>query len=166
MINIKEYYTEYDAEKNASYVWADEPLNCPSCDSTDLIRKGWRSRKLITLIGNLLLLLIQRVRCKGCGKIHHVLPDSIVPYKRYDAETIEAIIANKPEEASGGLDEQEIYRMKKWWNEMNRYILKIADIFMSKQQVQIGLETKLTAIVRALANAHLWPGTRSVLVAI
>lgn len=166
MIIVKEYHTEYSAVKAASYVWADEPLNCPSCDSSDLIKKGWRSRKLITLIGSLLLLLVQRVRCKSCGKIHHVLPDIIVPYKRYDAETIEAIIEDNPEEAPCGLDEQEIHRVKKWWTEMKHYISKKAEIVMNRRPIQISPKSELTTIVRALANAHLWPGTRSVLVAV
>jgi len=166
LINVREYHIEYSEDKNASYVRADEPLNCSFCDSTDLIKKGWRSRKLITIIGSLLLLLVQRVRCKGCGKIHHVLPDIIVPYKRYDAETIEAIIEDRPEESSCGLDEQEIYRAKTWWAKMKRYILKKSAIIMNKQKIQISTETELCTVVRTLANAHLWPGTRSVLDAV
>ena len=166
MISIKEYHTEYSADKQASYVWADEPLSCPSCDSSDIIKKGWRSRKLITFIGTILFLLVQRVRCKGCGRIHHVLPDTIVPYKRYDAETIEAVIDGNPEEALCELEEREIYRIKSWWAEMKLYILKKADSIINKRKIQINPKSKLTVIVRTLANAHLWPGTRSVLVAV
>ena len=164
MINVKEYHTEYNESKNVSYVWADEPLSCPSCDSSNLIKKGWRSRKLITFIGSLLILLVQRVRCKGCGKIHHVLPDTIVPYKRYDAQTIEAIINGNPEEALCELDEQEIYRIKTWWAKMKRYILNKTTAVIGKCHDQINSKIKLAAIVRILANADLWPGTRSVLV--
>ena len=163
MINVNAYHTEYSEEKQGSYVWADEQFNCPACDSSDLIRKGWRSRKLITLIGNLLLLFVQRVRCKGCGKIHHVLPDMIVPYKRYDAETIEAIIKGEPEKAPCGLDETELYRIKAWWIDMGIYILKKATSISDKCQAQISPDSKLHVIVRTLVNAHLWPGTRSVL---
>jgi len=165
MISIKEYHTEYSEDKQASYVWADEPLNCSFCASSELVRKGWRSRTLITLIGSLLLLLVQRVRCKNCGKIHHVLPDIIVPYKRYSAETVEAIIDGCAEKALRGLDEQEIYRIKTWWVKMERYILKKSASVINKLKIQISPKSKLTTIVRALANTHLWPRTRSVLVA-
>ena len=163
MINVKEYHTEYSEDKRASYVWADEPLSCSFCDSSDLIRKGWRSRKLITLIGNLLCLLIQRVLCKGCGRIHHVLPDMVVPYKRYDAETIEAIIEGEPEKAPCGLDETEIHRVKAWWRDMGFYVSRKAASVANK--IQITPNSKLHAIVRTLANAHMWPRTRSVLLA-
>jgi len=165
MISVKDYRTEYNAEKQASYVWADEQLNCPSCDSPDLIRKGWRSRKLITIIGSFLLFFIQRVRCNGCGKIHHVLPDTIVPYKRFDAKTIEAVIGGTPEQALCELEEQEIYRIKTWWRYMVRYISRKASVVFAKKEIQISPESTLSMIVRALANTHLWPGTRSVLVA-
>ena len=166
MISIRAYHTEFDKEKQASYVWADEPLNCPSCDSSDLIRKGWRSRKLITFIGSFVLLFIQRVRCKACNKIHHVLPDTIVPYKRYDAETIESVIRGNPEQALCELEEQEIYRIKKWWGEMAHYISKKAPVVFAKREIQISSESALTTVVRSLANTHLWPGTRSVLVSV
>lgn len=166
MISVKEYRTEYSEDKQASYVWADEPLSCSFCDSSDLVRKGWRSRKLITLIGSRLLLLVQRVRCKSCGKIHHVLPDTVVPYKRFDAETVEAIIDGYPEKALCELDEQEIYRIKTWWVKMERYLLKKSSTIMNKLQIQICPKSKLVTIVRILANTHLWPGTRSVLLAV
>jgi hypothetical protein len=165
MISVKDYYTEYSEDKQASYVLAEEALNCPVCDSSELIKKGWRSRKLITFIGSLLLFLIQRVRCKDCGKMHHVLPDTIIPYKRYDAETIEAVIKGNPEQALCGLEEQDIYRIKIWWGNMVRYILKKSAVVLTKKEIHISPESKLPAIVRALANAHLWPGTRSVLLA-
>lgn len=32
------------------------------------------------------------MRCGQCRKIHHELPDYIVPYKRYESECIEQVI--------------------------------------------------------------------------
>ncbi|WP_307545897.1 DUF6431 domain-containing protein [Paenibacillus sp. V4I5] len=32
------------------------------------------------------LLVIRRLHCSQCLKIHHELPDCIVPYKRYESE--------------------------------------------------------------------------------
>lgn len=40
-------------------------------------------------------LLIRRLRCGDCGRVHHELPDIVVPYKRYDSETIEEILSPK-----------------------------------------------------------------------
>ena len=166
MISVKDFRIEYYSEKQASYVRADEQLNCPSCDSSDLIRKGWRSRKLITNMGSSLLFFIQRVRCKGCGKIHHVLPDTIVLYKRFDVKTIEAVIDGNPEQVLCELEEQEVYRIKTWWRYMVRYISKKASVVFVRKEIQISPESTLSTIVRTLANTHLWPGTRSVLVAV
>ena len=162
MISVSEYHTEYDKVEQVSYVHPDEALNCPFCACAELIRKGWRRRKLFILIGTFIVLMIRRVKCKKCRRIHHVLPSTIVPYKRYDAETIENIIEGNSDETC--CEESAINRIKAWWTELCIYILMIAPVIMEKRQVQVKPESKLTEIVRILANAHLWPGTRSVLV--
>lgn len=38
------------------------------------------------------VLRIRRLQCKNCLKIHHELPDLLVPHKRYAAATIEATL--------------------------------------------------------------------------
>ena len=45
--------------------------------------------------GSTATLIIRRLRCRKCGRIHHELPDSIVPYKRYDADAIETKLTDK-----------------------------------------------------------------------
>lgn len=53
---------------------------------------GSRKRKLLKQDGSGIRLIIRRLKCTGCGKIHHELPDCVVPYKRYDAGTIESVL--------------------------------------------------------------------------
>jgi hypothetical protein len=36
------------------------------------------------------------MRCKGCRKIHTELPDFILPFKHYDAQTIQATLDLEP----------------------------------------------------------------------
>ncbi|WP_267459278.1 DUF6431 domain-containing protein [Brevibacillus composti] len=45
---------------------------------------GSRRRKVASESGEVRLLVIRRLRCSQCQKIHHELPDCVVPYKRYD----------------------------------------------------------------------------------
>ena len=59
--------------------------------------EGSRKRGLIEYSGEKKILVIRRLRCCECNRIHHELPDIIVPYKRYSSEAIENIISNKPE---------------------------------------------------------------------
>lgn len=48
--------------------------------------------------GTPLSMIIRRLRCGQCGKVHHELPDVVVPYKRHCAETIEKVIEGNVEE--------------------------------------------------------------------
>ena len=156
MIIVKTYHTEFNSLRNAYYVWADESLVCSCCGCENLIKKGWRRRGTINHLESSKVLLVRRVKCKGCGKIHHVLPDTIVPYKHYDAEAIEMIIRGKANETF--CNESEINRIKSWWVRMKLYVLDKAETV--SETVQTTLNTKLATIIRTLANAHLWPRTR------
>ena len=156
MISVAVYQIEYDADKQVSYVEAVEAIICSACDSSELIKKGWRRRKLILLTGTLMIFMVRRVRCKNCGKIHHVLPNTIIPYKRYDAETIEKITEGDPNETR--CEESTINRIKAWWSKMRFYVLVIAASMTEGRKIQITTEPKLVQTVRALVNIHLWPG--------
>lgn len=45
--------------------------------------------------GNKRQYLVQRLKCPKCNRIHHELPDFIVPYKRYCVQIIEDAIDGK-----------------------------------------------------------------------
>ena len=158
MIIAKKYLTEFCSFKSAYYVWVDEPLVCSLCGCNKMIKKGWRRRGSIDHLENSKLLMVRRVKCKDCDKIHHVLPDTIVPYKHYDAEAVEMIIKGQASETF--CNESEINRIKSWWVHMKQYLLAKAEAVAEKVKIQITPDYELGAIVRILANAHLWPGTR------
>jgi hypothetical protein len=159
MIIVKEYHIDYSASMNAYYVWADEPLLCSLCGCAKIIKKGWRRRGSIDHHEKSKTLMVRRVKCKDCGKTHHVLPDTIVPYKHYNAEAIEKIIRGRAGETF--CNESEINRIKSWWVRMRLYIAEKAEVVIkTADDIQITPDTKLAVIVRTLANAHLWPSTR------
>ena len=149
-------------------VTTNEKCICPICVG-GLVKKGLRTRFLTRIKPGAteddyypyekICLLIQRHKCKNCGKIHHQLPDCIVPYKRFSLEIIEGII--REPDAPTLIDEETVRRILHWWVLMIAYILGIAPSLMEKHQVAIAPNQKLAQIVRALANSHLWPGTRS-----
>ena len=53
---------------------------------------GSRSRQSLCGDGTRRTLRIRRLRCEECRKIHHELPDFLVPYKRYTANVVEAVV--------------------------------------------------------------------------
>jgi hypothetical protein len=156
MISVVAYRLEYNAEEKVSYVWVDEEIICPFCACAEMIKKGWRKRKLILLDDEVSILKVRRVLCKDCNKIHHVLPDIVVPYKRHDSKTIEKIIQGSQGETL--CEESEINRIKAWWQKLLLYIAILEASI--KTQMPAPPESKLSKAVRILANAHLWPRTR------
>lgn len=48
---------------------------------------------MIEYSGEKKILIIRRLKCSQCGRIHHELPNIIVPYKRYSSETVECIVS-------------------------------------------------------------------------
>ena len=123
--------------------------------------------------------MIRRLRCESCSRIHHELPDKLVPYKRYDAESIEGAV-NKPARTDIAADESTLSRWKLWfftWVVYAQGCLQLISIRFdlpvenssgcSQSALQrlgqfVGTEDGwLSRVVRSIANSHLWRQTRS-----
>ncbi|WP_335338494.1 DUF6431 domain-containing protein [Paenibacillus naphthalenovorans] len=57
---------------------------------------GSRKRISRNATGEVKVLSLRRLRCTGCCKIHHELPDFLVPYKRYESTCIEEVVSLVP----------------------------------------------------------------------
>lgn len=75
---------------------------CPNCQSKELIRWGKYKRNIVYYEKGQKqekTIEIRRIRCKGCGKTHAIIPCFIVPYKvhssKYITEVLVAKIGNK-----------------------------------------------------------------------
>ena len=139
------------------HIISNELSICPICGG-NLSVIGTRSRMVIDSGGTTLSITIRRLRCEGCGKIHHELPDMIVPYKRHCFETIEKIIIG----STDGIicEERTIGRVKAWWTACALYFHGIVAILREKYGVYISLGAP-KEIIRAAVNSSLWPHTRS-----
>jgi hypothetical protein len=70
------------------------PEQCPHPDCQavgSLIRWGTYTRTAITAEADYRL-LIQRVRCKACGRTHSLLPDFLHPYRRFVIALLQQVI--------------------------------------------------------------------------
>lgn len=54
------------------------------------------------------------MRCEQCQRIHHELPDILVPYKRYDRDSIEKMITEPS--PSVAADESTLRRIRNWFS--------------------------------------------------
>jgi hypothetical protein len=141
---------------------------------------GSRPRKYLQEDGSQVILIIRRLRCLNCNKIHHELPHILVPYKRYKSECIEAVVVGDNNTSLAvACDDSTIYRWKNWFHSLSGYFVGC----LQSIAVQLGKETEeasrpksvlhriwhyvgdapgwLAPIVQPLVNSNLWVQTRS-----
>lgn len=108
-----------------------------------------------------MLLSIRRLGCVGCGRVHHELPDLLVPYKRHVSESIEAVVTGNSE-LSVVADESTLTRWKTWFLHVADYFhgcLQSIAIRYGRESVQdkSGLfDSKLQRIWQYVGDAPGW----------
>lgn len=119
------------------------------------------------------------MRCKECQRIHHEIPDLLVPYKRHEADSIEQAVT-EPASTHVAADESTLRRWRVWFEEWSPYacgcLAAIAIRFhlpvkVSSSPSQSSLQSLgrlvgdavgwLARAVRPIANTNLWAQTRS-----
>lgn len=114
--------------------------------------RGHRLRKLIDTDGEKKILMIRRLSCGRCERLHHELPDIVVPYKRHSAETIETIIDGKEvaeERRTSG-------RIAAWWRIVAIYFLNIMKSLGEKYGLPPVRKPAFRELVRAAVNSGNW----------
>lgn len=175
MISIAKYRLIWDKDSsNKYYVKSEEISICPICGNPELKVIGSRKRSALKGDGEAIILIIRRLRCLGCKRIHHELPDMLVPYKRYSSGIIEVIVDDTSDEVS--CENISIYRIKRWFQEISGYIAGC----LGSVAAQCGLEivksgpvfqrikayvgegaSWLARAVRTVVNTNNWLHTRS-----
>ena len=143
---------------------------------------GTRNRKCKERSGEMKVYNIRRLACDNCGRIHHELPDFLVPYKRYESECIETVLSN-PTSHDIPADESTLFRWYGWFKSLIDYWIGclISIMHRTKQEnnpldlASVNSETALyrlgrlvgdapkwlERIVRPIVNLNLWLHTRS-----
>ena len=141
---------------------------------------GSRKRKYLKKSGESNVLIIRRLRCGNCNKIHHELPDILVPYKRYDNESIETVLID-----NGSLDvaadDSTILRWRTWFRLSSSHfigcLISILTRFQKETVIDLSALPKsvlgrilrftgdtpdwLKRVVRPIVNSNNWLHTRS-----
>ena len=154
---------------------------CPLCHGS-LTVIGSRPRTRRPPDGTRQVLIIRRLQCETCERIHHELSDCLVPYKRYDAESLETF-AMEGRTAAIAADESTLQRWEAWFRAWFLYVsgcwaaldarqpgetgeaLPFAPVLSRRAPWPIAAAVGwLARIVHRLVAAALWPQTRSALV--
>ena len=120
------------------YIRCKENVLCPCC-GCQLRVIGSRKRKYINNVGEEVTLIIRRLKCSYCKRIHHELPDILVPYKRYGCGSIENILTESDICSIVAAEDSTFYRWKKWsellYLKIKIYLLSILDKLEIKHRV-------------------------------
>lgn len=162
------------SRETAFLVRSAEKIAAPCCCGGSLDVVGSRPRVWFKSSGDKAKLVIRRLHCEPCGRIHHELPDLLVPYKRYDAESIEGAVSEPPR-TDIAADESTILRWKSWFLAWTVYaagcLQSIAmrfnlPVVSSSDRPQSALQLLgrfigdaagwLKRAVRPIANSNLW----------
>ena len=130
-----------------------EPLSCPICGG-DLAAYDRKSRKARTQFDGIIVLLLRRLRCRHCKKLHTELPDFLVPYKRYSRECIEDVLAQS--RAGEPDDERTRSKIRRWYRQIRSYLdgiwkRLVTQTFASPKKIPSFLE-----MVTAAVNSGFW----------
>jgi len=108
---------------------------------------------LIDSAGQKRKLKIRRMYCSDCCRIHHELPDCIVPY-RHCAETIEKVITGKADDAP--CETETIRRIFQWWTAVQPYFINILHSLTAKHSTRFRAPPAFREMVRAVVNSNNW----------
>lgn len=169
MIIIVNYVLEYKKQTDLYHVISKEECRCPYC--ADCLKAvGSRRRILYRQDGTVIHLVIRRLRCCGCGRIHHELPDMAIPYKRYEAAAVEAALDCRPSENNDyPCETSTAMRLRYWYMRLEAgarrstpgafdsyYSLNDTKLIFMKNRC---CEGRLQTIVRVLVNSGRWKQT-------
>lgn len=175
MVIIHDYWIDDKSKSDFFYIRSREEISeCPICGNT-LKVVGSRKRVLIEHEGTKKKLIIRRLKCQHCNRIHHELPDTIVPYKRYSSEVVECCICDEKDALPCELTT--IQKIKIWYFFLESHFestfeaLKI--LYKDHQELQreismlLPLKKKrlhpdgwLKKLVRIIVNSNRWVHTR------
>jgi hypothetical protein len=158
MVIIIQYREERD-EDGIIHIISEEETACPICTGI-LIVIGSRRRGQIDSAGIKEILIIRRLRCLTCRKIHHELPDRVIPYKRHCAETVEKIISGDVDDVCCDFVTES--RIRAWWDGVYTYFQGVLASLREKYAAIFSPCPTPREIVRAVVNANYWGHTRSV----
>lgn len=178
MVIVHDYWLDGKTSSGNFHVRSRETQRCPVCGS-GLSVCGSRGRGLIEYSGEKKILKIRRLWCDRCRRIHHELPDIIVPYKRYSAEAIENILADRPDLMDASPCElSTTKRIKLWFFLLREYcesaLESLLEQWKKDREIISGISRLLPLseyqhfsagwlanLVRLLVNSNRWLHTRS-----
>lgn len=113
LVILTESYHIRTGPKGELLVVADEELRCPDCGGP-VVYRDYVRRKVRSMYELSECILLPRVKCADCGKLHRVVPGFLLPYKQYEKSVIEGVRDGELNEYSPGLENLPGITFKRW----------------------------------------------------
>ncbi len=121
---VKKEIKDYEKGSNYGYI------ECPCCGSDKIISYGRYERNVI-VYNSCMKIRIKRVKCKGCGKTHALIPYFIIPYYQHEKTFIYRVCIEKILKGKGvceiarkvKISRQVLYQWNKIFKIHLRYLL-------------------------------------------
>ncbi len=175
--NFKLYHTINSENEELIYVLNDSPHPCcPYCQHPMGV-KGNTKRVWWLGNGECRTLVIRKLRCSACEKGHHELPNFLVPYKRYDADTIQAVLTTPSQSCEQCVSDSTISRWRASFSSLAPYYFNALLAIFSQLNQRMTVSSKptplhpflpfihffspatnwLALLVQCLVNSNIWP---------
>jgi hypothetical protein len=166
MIILDEYTLRHIKGSNSYFVIPKHTGLCPICFK-ELSSYGRRNRTFYLTDYEKKLLSIRRLRCRFCNKIHHELPNLLVPHKLHCRKTVQSCIdADKKKAYPRFCAPSTVSKIKKWFKRYATYFFQALiarqaryhpneAIFSSMDEFR-QQKTWLKKLVWDLVNYNLW----------
>ena len=133
-------------------------LECPNCHSHHLIRWGYYERNVIFFSNDgitleNIILNVQRIKCKSCGKTHALLPFGIIPYKQFTDEVISKILFELTNNSLDNVVNKYLIAhsiIKKWYIQYNKFHSSKVNILIKYHNSKQALKKFLNNFVNKL----------------
>ena len=157
MVIVAQFSKLFKFIKDTKYcvIQGIESIPCPICGGR-LYHYDTRDRSVRIDEERHYHLMLRRLRCVGCMKLHLELPDFLLPRQRCFKSVIERAVNKKP--VAIVKDPRTPNRWKRWWRTWENYLKDALSSLVHRELIDsILLDRPLFDLVSTLVNYSLWP---------
>jgi hypothetical protein len=156
MIIVSSFSIHHNSELGSHSIKPARDSVCPQCSGVLKYRDS-RERGVKNLFGEARRFLLRRLSCTVCGRFHTEIPDIILPYKRYDAETIQSVLDGKESASACAADDSTMRRWRASFAEAQTDMRqRIASVYACEEDTSAPIVSGVDVIARIRSTEPRW----------
>jgi hypothetical protein len=156
MIIVSSFSIHYNSELGSHSIRPTRDSICPQCGGALKYRDS-RKRGVKNLFGEARCFFLRRLRCTVCGRFHTEIPDIILPYKRYDAETIQSVLDGEESATACAADDSTMHRWRASFAEAEADMgQRIASVYACEEDALVPIVSGVDVIAHIRSAKPRW----------